>query len=305
MNFFSRGKLLLSGEYLVLRGALSLAVPLKLGQTLKVTESPNKGFLSWESYEKERLWFSATFETPGMSVTETSDKIIADRLRQILVAVQQLVRGFFQTQSGKLVKIYSDFNLNWGLGSSSALISNIAAWAGANPYELHKLISNGSGYDVVCSREEGPIFFQRTGEYYKKQKVDFNPVFRDKIFFIYLGRKQDSAASVEAFTGGIEEPEKESALISKLGYKMAEASELGEFEQAVKDHEKVMASILNKKPLMETRFRDFEGTVKSLGAWGGDFAMVTWKKSGSELLNYLNSKNIDLVFTFDQLIKTW
>ena len=34
--FYSHGKLLLTGEYLVLDGALALAVPCKLGQSLTV-----------------------------------------------------------------------------------------------------------------------------------------------------------------------------------------------------------------------------------------------------------------------------
>ena len=44
-RFYSHGKFLLTGEYLVLKGALALALPLKLGQSMTVetvcTPSPH------------------------------------------------------------------------------------------------------------------------------------------------------------------------------------------------------------------------------------------------------------------------
>ena len=46
-NYYSNGKLLLTGEYVVLDGALSLAIPTRYGQSLTI-EPINDSKLIWE-----------------------------------------------------------------------------------------------------------------------------------------------------------------------------------------------------------------------------------------------------------------
>ena len=54
-TFYSNGKLLITGEYVVLDGALSLALPTKFGQSL-IIESINDQKLVWKSFdEKEEI----------------------------------------------------------------------------------------------------------------------------------------------------------------------------------------------------------------------------------------------------------
>ena len=57
--FFGHGKLLISGEYFVLDGAQSLALPTRHGQSLSVKYSPSfSPKLSWKSYDVDgRCWF--------------------------------------------------------------------------------------------------------------------------------------------------------------------------------------------------------------------------------------------------------
>ena len=62
LKYRANGKLLLSGEYLVLHGALALAVPLKKGQTLDVY-SGKPGFLQWEAYHPDGLWIQAEWDS--------------------------------------------------------------------------------------------------------------------------------------------------------------------------------------------------------------------------------------------------
>src|SRR5690554_8127321 len=48
LHFKARGKLLLTGEYLVLHGARALALPLNKGQSMKVAyPAQSKAFLQW------------------------------------------------------------------------------------------------------------------------------------------------------------------------------------------------------------------------------------------------------------------
>ena len=55
-QFQAHGKFLLTGEYLVLKGALALAIPLKLGQTLSV-ETCHGASLQWNAYKPDGPWF--------------------------------------------------------------------------------------------------------------------------------------------------------------------------------------------------------------------------------------------------------
>ena len=53
----------------------------------------------------------------------------------------------------------STFDHSWGMGSSSALIANLARWAEIGPFDLFHLLYKGSGYDVAAALAEGPILF--------------------------------------------------------------------------------------------------------------------------------------------------
>ena len=52
-TFYSHGKLLLSGEYVVLDGALSLAIPTKYGQSL-ILESIEESKFLWKSFDENK-----------------------------------------------------------------------------------------------------------------------------------------------------------------------------------------------------------------------------------------------------------
>ena len=57
MYFESNGKILLSAEYLVLKGARALALPAKLTQELYVEET-NSDYIHWLSLDKNKnSWY--------------------------------------------------------------------------------------------------------------------------------------------------------------------------------------------------------------------------------------------------------
>jgi mevalonate kinase len=304
MDHFSSGKLLITGEYLILKGALALASPVKFGQSIHIHEDSNSSYLIWESYERQNCWFTAKIDTIDSKVIEANDPQTADRLLTWLKAADQLNPGFLKRQSNKKVIIKADFDRSWGLGSSSSLLSNIAWWAEVDPFPLNRLVSKGSGYDVVCARENGPIFFNLDSEGFSVRPAEFNPVFKNNIYFIYLGQKQDSSKSVASFLESGSRYSDEIERISALAKQIAFASNLSEFEECLKEHEEIMADVLRQKRIKEKRFADLKGEIKSLGAWGGDFAMLTWHDSKEDLKNYLTRINIDTIFTFDEIIRT-
>ena len=101
-NFYSNGKLLLTGEYLVLDGAKSLALPTKFGQDL-VVENIKEPQLIWGSFtDSGECWFEAIFDLPKLRLvncTFNSDKegsaeFIAETLLEILEEAKRLNPDF-------------------------------------------------------------------------------------------------------------------------------------------------------------------------------------------------------------------
>lgn len=304
MKFQSSGKLLITGEYLVLKGASSLAVPLNFRQSLTIKKSETS-ILEWTSFENGVSWFNAKIDSSLFEILDTVDEQKANYLVGLLKATTQLNPSFKNKMEGVTVVTEMDFKKEWGFGSSSSLISNVAYWAEVDPFELHCLVSKGSGYDVVISRSNGPLFFTKEANSYKTEKSNFHPSFKDEIYFVYLGQKQDSAKSVQHFNQRDKSFKNEVGLISEITKHIAQAQSLDDFEYYLKEHEQIMASVLKQKTIKETVFKSLQGEAKSLGAWGGDFAMVTWQYGKKELLKNLESKNLDVIFSFDELIKTW
>jgi mevalonate kinase len=91
-NYYSNGKLLLTGEYLVLEGAKSLALPTKFGQDLLVAVIQEPQII-WGSFTHTgACWFEAVFDLKKLRLVSCSfnaDKegnaeVIAETLLAIL-----------------------------------------------------------------------------------------------------------------------------------------------------------------------------------------------------------------------------
>lgn len=302
MNFYSRGKLLLSGEYLVLMGATALAVPLKYGQELEVKQTGRAGQLSWESKVQGKPWFSARYMLPFFDTIESSDPETANNLKTEFVAVVEMEPGFAEKASGAMVETTLDFKREWGFGSSSTHLVNLASWAGVDPFILHAKVSKGSGYDVVAAQQDGPFYFSSDGDRYSTEAIDMHPQVCNGIYFVYLGQKAKSSVQVDRFLKRRKSYRLEIKLIADLSRHLGNSSTLEDFGYYMKEHEVVMASILKQPMIKEQIFHDFQGEAKSLGAWGGDFAMITWNDSKAALKHYLETKQLKTFFAYNDLV---
>lgn len=302
MNFYSRGKLLLSGEYLVLKGATALAVPLKYGQELEVEKSGKTHQLSWESKVHGKSWFRALFALPFFDTLESSDPVIAQNLKKHFEAIAALDSRFVNRASEASVVTNLEFDREWGFGSSSTLIAGLAAWAGVDPFVLHRKVSAGSGYDVVAANRDKPFYFSTDGEHYAVEPASLHPQVAKGIYFVYLGKKAASSQHVADFLRKRKSYRLELEQISELSRHLGNASTLDDFAFYMKEHEQVMASVLKLPMIKEGFLRGFAGEAKSLGAWGGDFAMLTWNDSVSDLKRYLKHKQLYTVFRYNELV---
>lgn len=301
MEFSSNGKLLLTGEYLVLDGAKSLALPTAYGQQLLI-EDNESGYISWKSYnENNVVWFKDKFSIKELLYGKLkSDNKISNRLIQILTSVKRLHPKFLNSSSGFSIKTTQDFNRSWGLGTSSTLINNIANWADVNAYELLELTFGGSGYDIACAQNDTAITYQLQNKTPIISSVDFRPNFRDDIFFVYLNQKQnsrDGIATYKKYNGDL----LDSILkVNRITENMISCKSLETFENLIIEHEQIISKIIGQKPVKERLFKDFNGAVKSLGAWGGDFVMITSKKNP---LDYFKNKGFETVLSYSEMIK--
>jgi len=302
---FSNGNLIISGEYFVLAGAKALAVPLKFGQSMKVDYfSNNQNIILWKSSELGKPWFNAELDCEHLTIISSSNSLIALKLQKLLKAIHRIKPEFFDKNKSYLISSDIQFNLNWGWGSSSTLVSNLATWAGIDPFELNQMVSSGSGYDIAASLSPTPVFYQVSNETRSIEPVVFNPLFKGSILFIYLGRKQSSESSIEKNLASVRKNKNLIPLINELTEKFATEKNIQEFERSIAEHEKIVSGTIKTTRIREKYFNDFEGEIKSLGAWGGDFAMAVSQLDRIRVIKYFREKKLETIFGFDEIIKS-
>lgn len=309
-EYHSNGKFLLTGEYLVLKGALSLALPLKLGQDLEVEQlETNNEQIQWKAWRPEGRWFSVTLNRENLVNFSTDDPDKAMQLCQILQAIKQMNSKAFEGNDIKFTTRL-DFDPNWGLGSSSTLIANLARWANVNPYELLKMTFGGSGYDIACATAKGPIYYQVKTEVSEPvegptptvEPINFNPPFAEHLFFIYQGQKQSSSKEIKAFLAKANpvDLQKDIKEVSEISLAVPKCQSLDEFAMLMQCHERIIARCIGQEPVQK-RFPDFEGTLKSLGAWGGDFLLAATEWEENQVRSYFMEKGLSVVFGYREI----
>lgn len=300
LTFHANGKVLLSGEYLVMDGALALGLPLNLGQRMSVSEGSGSEII-WESIRPDgETWFTGKFDLFGFDPIKTSDKALAQTLKEIFEAAVRLNSDFLSKWRKYRVSTQLDFEPEWGLGSSSTLISCIAEWADIDSFDLMEHTFGGSGYDIACAKAKGPIFYQLDDEGYTYEYADFAPAFGDQLYLVYTGKKQNSRDQISYYRDQ-EVSSRQVDEISQITRSLCNVDDLKCFNELLNEHEQIIASILNQSPVKETHFQDFWGAVKSLGAWGGDFVLATSNRSSEETRAYFNQKGFEVFFRYEEL----
>jgi len=183
------------------------------------------------------------------------------------------------------------------------MLSLLAQWAGVDPYDLYFDLYKGSAYDIAASRMNQPFLYKVFEQRPQISTIDFNPTFKDKLFFVYLGQKQHSLAEVSEYRK-LKRSEKLIDKISTISEHLVSCNDLIDFEHLLTEHEERLAVYLKKSTLQSRLFMDYtEGIVKSLGAWGGDFVLMTSHRGREYLDNYLKRRNLSPCFTYDEMVK--
>ncbi|MAW07919.1 MAG: hypothetical protein CME61_06520, partial [Halobacteriovoraceae bacterium] len=303
--YFGHGKVLLTGEYTILEGAKAIALPTKPGQSMKVTyQRSYDPKLYWKSIDLSgKSWFECTFEFWNFDIVSDHKTKEALFLQRLLREIRAQNTHFLREEQDIHVETFLGFPREWGLGSSSTLIYNLAQWGYVSPFELLYKTSMGSGYDVACAQSEGPILFKKESEGPIYSPVIFDPPFKENLYFIYLGKKQNTEEEIIKFKNLAKKDTKEvTSKVSLITDKILACNSLEEFSHLISEHEKIMSSFLGKKTLKEKHFIDFRGEVKSLGAWGGDFALACSTDSKEKVKNYFDKKGFSVCLDYSDLI---
>lgn len=291
----------MTSEYFVIKGAKALAIPTKLGQKMEIKDGSGSE-LVWKSLDSNgKEWFSASFDLMGFDCIKTTDDEIAAYLRKYLRAACQDNSDFLSKWKKYRVTTSLEFPRTWGLGSSSTMIHCLAEWAEANPFLMYFNVEDGSGYDIACAGADGPIMYTLSDDRLNFEECDFNPDFKDNLFFLPLGNKVNSAKAVRNFLKK-KVSKSEIKEISSLTEKICAAKSITEFNKLIVQHEDIVSKVLDVQTVKQTHFADFWGEVKSLGTWGGDMVLISSTKSASETADYFKSKGFTDIISYQDLV---
>lgn len=301
-TFYSNGKLLITGEYLVLNGAKSLALPTKFGQSLVVSPIVEKKII-WTSLDADKsIWFETelTFEDIISGKDFEEEHPVKHTLVEILHQANLQNPDFLNSETGYKIETELTFPRNWGLGTSSTLINNIAQWLQIDAFELLRKSFGGSGYDIACAQHNTAIIYQLDAE--EKpivEVVDFNPNYTENIYFVYLNKKQNSRRAIQNYMNKQQFLTKKTDTISEITNRVLYSQSLETTTELLQHHEIILSDILEIETIKERLFFDFDGAIKSLGAWGGDFVMVLSKENPTK---YFISKGYETILTYEEMI---
>jgi mevalonate kinase len=335
VKFHANGKLLITGEYLVLDHALALALPLCFGQTMHLEPIPEP-VIRWKSTGPAGTWLEGDLDIENLEVIndpiqDSDSQAKLNYVCMLLKTARSLSPGFLHSEfripksqfgvpnlefgvgsselGGISVEIHANYPLEWGLGSSSTLISLIAQWAGVDGFRLFREVSKGSGYDVVSATQTSAFYYRlkpvensNLNEFpYEVLPVAVGNAIRNYAYFGYLGNKQDSSTEVKNYLRQAKTNPEMVQKISDLTKLICQAENLDELIQYVNAHERILAEIIRKQTIGHERFNNLPFAVKSLGAWGGDFAMFVSGLGFEETKSILESRGVTPLFSYQNI----
>ncbi len=299
LKLFSHGKILLTGEYTVLKGAKALGLPTKAGQKMNIVQT-KKNYITWitKCQKTKKELINITFSKDLSEIIKAKPEGSGNEILKLLRLVKKMNPDLFKRSYH--IETIIEFDRNWGLGTSASLIANLSKWAQLNPFELLDASFEGSGYDVVVSLSGKPILYQLTGVGRKWEFVNYYPKFHKNLFFVYLNKKQPTYPVIQRFKK-VDVPKNILEDISQITEQIVSTKNLDEFSELIEKHEEITAKVIGKKPIGKKLFADFSGVTKSLGAWGGDLILAAGDQE--KTTEYFKEKGYKTVMPFSQLIK--
>lgn len=268
---------------------------------MKVTEGSGAE-LHWITKDQNKeKWFECKLSLIDFSIEKTTDEEKAIFIQTLIKSAAELNSDFLSQWKKYRVTAQLEFDPDWGWGTSSTLITNIAHWAELSPFELFFETQTGSGYDIAAAMSSGPIMYQKNDNELSFEGFDADLELLDRIYVFYQGQKSNSAKAVSSWKKQKKWKAKDIEHISEMAEKIGSGCSISEAVEVFREHENLLSKLLNQSPLQENHPGYEEGVIKSLGAWGGDFAMAL-HHDPDFTEKYLKEKNIDPFFRLSDII---
>lgn len=296
--YFSSGKILLTSEYVVLDGAIAYAFPTKLGQSMTVTPIQGRAIIHWQAYHQGLLWLDCKLDFDTETILESNLANAAQLVLKLVLFIKKHSITQLKNHQSFRISTHLEFPSNFGLGSSSSLIANLAKWSHVDAFAMNESCLGGSGYDIAVALEHHALSFQKKENHNQVKKVNWDPLFLSDLVFVHLNQKQDSREGIKHYRLQEKKP-KFIHEMSALSQSIFDASTLEEFSHFTQIHEHKLSHFLEIPTIKEQLFSDCPSFIKSLGAWGGDF-VLTSKFVGFEI--YFSSKNYTTHISWEDLI---
>ncbi|MCT3898859.1 30S ribosomal protein S6 [Elizabethkingia anophelis] len=280
-------------------GAKALAIPTKPGQDLSAEKiDDHRSLIHWETYREGKLWLKTCIDYKNLFVTETNIANASAFILKIFSTLKDMRSESLEADYSYILRSNVQFPENFGLGSSSTLMNNIANWGNVDAFALNDIALGGSGYDIAVAKAGAPIIYIRNRGNKTVETVNYSPSFKDQLLFVHLNKKQDSREGITMY----KQMEKSQDLIhyfSKLTDEILISENLENFSLIMEDHEKTMSNFLKIPTVKEKYFKNAPSFFKSLGAWGGDFILTT---KFCDYENYFLHNGFPNFFSYDELI---
>ena len=146
------------------------------------------------------------------------------------------------------------------------------------------------------AQEGKPLLYTMNGSDPVIEILEWNKTFRDKLYFVHLNKKQNSRQQIANYRHNIGPAQV--AQITRISKLISINDDYFEFCLLLELAENEMSQVLGLPSIKQELFEDFKGTVKSLGAWGGDYVLAT----GEDTMAYFQSKGYHRIIPFNDLI---
>ena len=272
---------MLCGEYAVLCGALAIAFPTKFRQCMEVEYRPGTGWIHWQSYDFEGFqWLRCSFH-PDDDCSQHPLKNVLQPIQAMLRCVRERNAGAMPSDKDVTFRVKASFRKEWGLGSSSALIANIARWSGVDPWELMQLSFPGSGYDVAVAFHGKALTYRLDGGARDIRFLEYIPSWLEDFRVVFTGKKVNSRDSVNENKSMFHKLEPHVAELDRIARGLLTADSSAEACELLQRYEEILSVTLEMEPGARL-FPGYSGTIKSLGAWGGDAILVEYRQGEFE-----------------------
>lgn len=297
---FSRGKIILLGEYAVLEGNDAVCIPLATGQKLEL-EKNNQQKICWKWFYKEKIIADFILDREDLhahKVHAGDPSWAADLIRAI-----RKQNVFFLTDSGYSIRFINQFPHAWGLGSSSATIASLCRIAGVDPYLVNEEVMGGSGADIACTDKDNWFLYRKKKSLPFTWLIPFDFPFEQYTYFIYSGQKQATAKHLKEVKRRSERKPFPASEINALIYRCFSSDNVADFISCLHEHEQYISAHIGHDPL-GLKFSDFRGQIKSLGAWGGDFFMGISAENQFYVKSYFQDRGFEMCFSWNEFLNS-